>query len=450
MGLFSKKTGGLMDVIRCDEPSYLVWKWHPEGTTLGANNRENAIRWGSSLRVKDGEVAIFVYKHKDGSAHDYIVGPCDEKIRTANLPGIASIIGLAYDGGTPFQAEIYFINLAEIIQIRFGVPYFDVFDPRFLDYGVPVAVRGTLSFKISNYHEFILLHRLINFSLDDFKEQVKDTIIRYVKEIITNIPSEYNIPVIQIERKISEITTVLEEKISERLSEKFGVRVTGVDICAIEIDKNCEGYYQLMSVTKDVTRATVNAEATARTKDISDKQRIEAEHYEQMLKMQREEAQYAQRKQTESANMDAFRVEKQAEVGVAGANAMGQMGTNNTGDVDMSGSGFNMGAMMASMSVGSSIGQNIAGAMNNMMYGLNQQTQSNITPPPIPMQLYNVVVNGQSTGPYDVITLRQMVSAGNINSESLVWTAGMTEWAKAGNLEELKNLFNMTPPPIPK
>jgi hypothetical protein len=30
MGLFSKKSeGGLMDVIRCDEQEYLVWKWRP-------------------------------------------------------------------------------------------------------------------------------------------------------------------------------------------------------------------------------------------------------------------------------------------------------------------------------------------------------------------------------------------------------------------------------------
>ncbi len=48
------------------------------------------------------------------------------------------------------------------------------------------------------------------------------------------------------------------------------------------------------------------------------------------------------------------------------------------------GSGFNMAAMMASMAVGGAVGQNIAGTMNNMMGGINQSTQSNITPPPIP------------------------------------------------------------------
>lgn len=149
MALFNKpKAGGFMDEIRCDEPSYLIWKWHPVGSEKGNNNRENAIRWGSSLRVKDGEVAVFVYKQENGTMQDFIVGPFDQTIKTANLPVLASLVGLAFEGGTPFQAEVYFINLAHIIQVKFGVPFFDVYDPRFLDFGVPTAVRGTISFKI--------------------------------------------------------------------------------------------------------------------------------------------------------------------------------------------------------------------------------------------------------------------------------------------------------------
>ena len=162
MGLFNRnrKTGGFMDEIRCDEPSYLIWKWHPAGSQQGANNRENAIRWGSSLRVKDGEVAVFVYNQKNGTAQDFIEGPFEQIIKTENFPVLASMIGLAYDGGTPFQAEVYFINLARIIQVRFGVPFFDVYDPRFTDFGIPLAVRGTVNFKIDDYREFIKLHRL--------------------------------------------------------------------------------------------------------------------------------------------------------------------------------------------------------------------------------------------------------------------------------------------------
>lgn len=166
MALFNKpKAGGFMDEIRCDEPSYLIWKWHPVGSEKGNNNRENAIRWGSSLRVKDGEVAVFVYKQENGTMQDFIVGPFDQTIKTANLPVLASLVGLAFEGGTPFQAEVYFINLAHIIQVKFGVPFFDVYDPRFLDFGVPTAVRGTISFKISDYQEFIKLHKKVGMSI---------------------------------------------------------------------------------------------------------------------------------------------------------------------------------------------------------------------------------------------------------------------------------------------
>ena len=92
MGLLEKifnknnRKGGLMDEIRCDESSYLIWKWHPSGSKAGENQRENAIRWGSSLRVKDGEVAVFVYKQKDGTMQDFIEGPHDQIIKTKNFP----------------------------------------------------------------------------------------------------------------------------------------------------------------------------------------------------------------------------------------------------------------------------------------------------------------------------------------------------------------------------
>ena len=438
MGLFNKteKTGGFMDEIRCDEPSYLIWKWHPAGAQPGNNNRENAIRWGSSLRVKDGEVAVFVYNQKNGVMQDYIEGPYDEIIKTENLPVLASIIGLAYDGGTPFQAEVYFINLARIIQVKFGVPFFDIYDPRFADFGVPVAVRGTVSFRIADYREFIKLHRLNSFRLDDFQKQIRDAVSRYVKDTVANAPAANNIPVIQIETKTAQINDVVEYDISERLKEGFGVLVSGVDIGAIEIDKSSEGYRQLMAVTKDITATRIEAE----TQD-----------YVERLCIQREEGQYAMHKQTQTTNIGAFQVEKQAEVGVAGAQALGQMGANGAGDVNLSGDGegFNMAAMMASMAVGGAVGQNIAGAMNNIMGGINQQTAPGAVPPPIPTAAYHVAVNGQATGPFALSTLAQMAANGQLTGDSLVWKNGMAQWEKAIAVDELKGLFS-TMPPIPE
>ena len=457
MALFNRKDhkGGFMDVIRCDEPSYLIWKWHPAGVQAGESNRENAIRYGSSLHVKDGEVAVFVYNQSDGTMQDFIVGPSDQIIETNNFPVLASIVGLAYNGGTPFQAEIYFINIAQIVQTRFAVPFFDVFDPRFTDFSVPVAVRGTVSFQISDYREFIKLHRLSSFNLDDFQKQIRDTVSRYVKDVVTNAPAANNIPVVQIESKTAQINDAIEYNLAERLKENFGVTVSGVDIGVIEIDKSSEGYAQLMAITQQPTAATVQAQTAANIKNIHDKQRIEAENYEEMLRIQREEAQYAQHKQTQSSNFAAFQVEKQAEVGVAGANALGQMGANGAGNMNLGGNGsdsFNMAAMMASMAVGGAVGQNIAGAMNNMMGGITQPTQPGMTPPPIPTVAYHVVVNGQATGPFNISTLTQMVTVGQFTADSLVWKNGMAQWEKAGMVDELKNLFVTVPPmpPIPQ
>ena len=449
MALFdrNKRKGGFMDEIRCDEPSYLIWKWHPSGSQLGENVRENSIRWGSSLRVKDGEVAVFVYKQKNGTMQDFIVGPYDQIIKTANFPVLASIVGLAYEGGTPFQAEVYYINLAQIIQVRFGVPFFDVYDPRFEDFGVPVAVRGTISFKISDYREFVKLHRLNDFDLNTFQTQIRDAVNRYMKDAVANAPAINNIPLVQLETKTAQINDIVEYDLGERLKETFGVTVSGVDIGAIDIDKSSDGYRQLMGVTKELAGATAKAEAEARIRDIHAKQRIEAEHYEETLRIQREEGQYAQHKQTQTANIGAFQVEKQAEVGVAGANALGQMGANGAGNVNLGGGGdgFNMAAMMASMAVGGAVGQNIAGAMNNMMGGIGQPT---MTPPPIPTIAFHVAANGQATGPFDIATLAQMANAGQLTANSLVWKAGMEQWAMAGVVDELKTLF-VTMPPIP-
>ena len=456
MSLFDRnnRKGGFMDEIRCDEPQYLIWKWHPSGVQLGETVRENSIRWGSSLRVKDGEVAVFVYKQKDGTMQDFIVGPYDQTIKTANFPVLASIVGLAYEGGTPFQAEVYFINLARIIQVKFAVPFFDVYDPRFADFGVPVAVRGTISFGITDYREFIKLHRLSSFNLDDFQKQIRDAVSRYVKDAVANAPAANNIPVIQIESKTAMINDAVEFDISERLKETFGVTVSGVDIGTIEIDKTSNGYSQLMAVTQKMTTATVEAQTAANIKDIHDKQRIEAENYAETLRMQREEAQYAQHKQTQSANFAAFQTEKQAEVGVAGAEALGKMGANgaggiNIGDGGSGNAGFNPAAMMAGMALGGAVGQNMAGMMNNMMSGMNQQTTPGAVPPPVPVVAYHVAVNGQSTGPFDIATLTQMATSGQLTKSSLVWKAGMTEWAKAESVDELKEMLANVMPPVP-
>ena len=455
MALFGKaKAGGFMDEIRCDEPSYLIWKWHPVGSQADNNNRENAIRWGSSLRVKEGEVAVFIYNQKNEIMQDFIEGPYDEIIKTENFPVLASIIGLAYQGGTPFQAEIYFINLARVVQVPFAVPYFDLYDPRYLDFGVPTAVRGKLTFNIADYHEFIKLHRLANFDLNAFQAQIRDAMARYVKGVVANVPAERNIPVVQIEKEITSINELVEASVKERFEKDFGVNITAVDINAIEVDKSSEGYQQLKAVTQDLAVATAQAQTAVNIKNMQDMQRINAENTEETMRIQREEAQYAQHKQTQMGNFAAYQLEQQAAVGIAGAEALGKMGTNGATEMSSSG-GMNPAAMMTGMAMGGAIGQNMASMMNGMMQGINGQQQSGqqspqgVAPPPIPNIAYYVVQNGQAIGPFDMNGLSQMVSIGTLTKDSFVWKQGMTDWAKVETIQELQPLFGVAIPPIP-
>ena len=60
---------------------------------------------------------------------------------------------------------------------------------------------------------------------------------------------------------------------------------------------------------------------------------------------------------------------------------------------------------------------------------------------------YFIVDNGQQAGPY---TIDELVKRG-LNSDTLVWAEGMTDWTPAWQVEELKNYLygQQTPPPPP-
>jgi membrane protease subunit (stomatin/prohibitin family) len=448
MGLFGLgkgKSGGLMNVIRCDEQEYLVWKWRPEGQAANSTSRENSIRYGSSLRVKDGEVAVFVYKQKDsGTMQDFIVGPYDDTIKTANFPILSSIVGLAFGGESPFQAEVYFINLAGIIQIKFAVPYFDVYDPRFLDFAVPMSARGTITFQLEDYKSFIKLHRLIDFDLESFKRQVKDMVVKYVKGFITNVPSAYQIPVLQIERKVMDISDMIGAKLAPDFTNDFGVKLKRFDLSTIEPDKESDGYAELRRMTAGQQAKTIEAQTDINIKNMQDTQRINAQNMEETLRIQREESQRAQRLQTETNFIGAHALDQQADVLKTGAQNLGQMGAMNMGAGG--GSGMNPAGVMMGMAMGGAMGQQMAGMMNQMGNAMNGQMN---TPPPPPSIQYNISVNGQQAGPFNMNQLQQLVQQGQLTPQTYVWKQGMAGWEMAGNVAELGSLFQSTTPPPP-
>jgi hypothetical protein len=371
---------------------------------------------------------------------DFIEGPFDETIKTTNFPILTSILGLAYDGNSPFQAEIYFINLSGVVQVKFGIPYFDVYDPRFMDFGVPMAVRGTLSFNVTDYKSFIKLHRLINFDLEEFSSQVKDAVIKRVKSFVANAPTDYQLPVLQIERRIAEVSDLIQEKLKGEFAEDFGVNVKRLDLSAIDVDKESEGYHELRRVTAAQQEKTITAQTDVNIQNMQDMQRINAANMEETLRIQREEAQRAQRLQTETNFMGAHALDQQTEVMRTGMSSLGNM--SNMGG----GGGMNPAGMMTGMMKGGALGNQMAGMMNQM--GGTMQQAAN-TPPPAPVSQYYVAVNGQQSGPFSVAQLQQLAQQGQINMQTLVWKQGMAGWEPIANVAEVASALMPPTPPVP-
>jgi membrane protease subunit (stomatin/prohibitin family) len=135
-------------------------------------------------------------------------------------------------------------------------------------------------------------------------------------------------------------------------------------------------------------------------------------------------------------------LDKRTEMGVLGdrmdqytryqvANAIGDA-ANNPGGVAGIGAGLGAGVAMA-------------GQMASAL-----QTQSQVTPPPLPTTAsYYIALNNTQAGPFDMATLGAKVREGALTRSTLVWKQGMGSWAAAETVPDLQPLFAATPPPLP-
>jgi hypothetical protein len=59
---------------------------------------------------------------------------------------------------------------------------------------------------------------------------------------------------------------------------------------------------------------------------------------------------------------------------------------------------------------------------------------------------YSVNINGKPSGPYSLEEIKQLAKSSQMDRETFVWKEGMSQWQKAGEVQELKSVF---PPPLP-
>jgi excisionase family DNA binding protein len=108
------------------------------------------FRLGSQVIVREYQQAVFF---RDGKALDTF-GAGRHTITTANLPLLSGLIGLATSGRTPFTAEVYFVNMREYLDQKWGTS--EPIPLRDTDLGlVRLRAFGTFSLQVNDPALFV-------------------------------------------------------------------------------------------------------------------------------------------------------------------------------------------------------------------------------------------------------------------------------------------------------
>ena len=76
------------------------------------------FRLGSQLIVRESQSAVFF---RDGKALDaFSAGR--HTLSTANIPLLVNLLSIPFGGQTPFKAEVYFVNMKEFLDQKWGTP----------------------------------------------------------------------------------------------------------------------------------------------------------------------------------------------------------------------------------------------------------------------------------------------------------------------------------------
>lgn len=355
-------------------------------------------------------------------------------------------------------------NLSKGSQLNFAIPYFDVFDPRLQDYGVPVSVHGAVVYAIEDMDLFHSVNRNEGYSDETFKNKLRGQLTKFIKSVVSNAPSDAQIPVVQIERKIFEISELIQQRVTPQVEKLFGITIRSLDITGINVDKESRGYRELKALTADLEKERMMAQHNAQISNFNlnndlqqdmlkkqselnldamgrkqgldlggqeELQRMNLENQRETMRIQREEMQRASRLQTEQTFMGAH----QANLNAGVLNNATDNGINAFRQQTMGGMN-NMGQMGGAPQM---LGQKGMGGAPQMP-GMGAA---------IPQVQYYIGINGQQYGPCDWNKLQQLVQQGQLTQQSYVWKNGMAQWEFAGNVAELAPLFQGTAPQMP-
>ena len=320
---------------------------------------------------------------------------CDEfrfgtyTIKTENIPLLHKLINIPFGGDSPFKADVWFINQIAKLDMAWGTPQpIQVEDPKYKII-VPVRAHGQYGMKVTNPRAFLetLIGNLSSFTVEKIDAYFKGRMVAQLNSIIANQIISENVSVLDINTKLLKLSSDCERALNAQF-DKYGITLTEFSIMSITVPQDDPSVIRLKEAKDLVARLSITGVG--------------------VYQMER-----------------SFDVMEKAAGNEGAGGAMASMG--------------------AGLGVGFGVGNNMGGAASQLL-----NTNPTI-PPQIPTdKLYYLVIDGTQVPNLTIQQIKQFVIQGKVSDNTLVWTAGMPNWAQFSTIPELASLIvTQSPPPIP-
>lgn len=205
-------------------PSILAWKFPSEElstwTQLIVNETQEAYL------VKEG-----VYQGPFGAGR--------HTLSTENIPLLRSLIGIPFGGKSPFTAEVWYVNRATNLDVRWGTPDpIQLQDPKY-QIMVPVRAFGQYGIKIVDPKKFLLklVGTLPGFDVGTLSDYFKGVFTTKIKSGIANAIIKNGQSVLEISTQLEVLSDLLKTALAPEMDE-YGVGLAQFNIHSINVPED--------------------------------------------------------------------------------------------------------------------------------------------------------------------------------------------------------------------
>lgn len=173
------------------------------------------FRIGSAVNVRESQAAVF---YRDGKALD-VFHAGRHHITTANIPLLVGLLRLGTSGKTVFTAEVYFVNLIEFTDWKWGTP--EPITLRDQDFGI-IRLRafGNYSLQITDPQLFVT--KIVGTGGVYRTSEIQDFLRGMIVARFTDILGESKIPALDLPAMQDEIGAGVRTKLSDEF-DAFGL-----------------------------------------------------------------------------------------------------------------------------------------------------------------------------------------------------------------------------------